>query len=386
LRERDVNSDAGTSGFFTTTLSGDHRFQWRPEVSLSEFGSTFFSRSENSSLSGASTTDVAGWQLSGTAQWRPADIRWGGSASARAGYLQNDASEFNDQSVSVSASFRPVGALRYIGGASVSRSASDESEQLSAAENISVSYSPESIEFREYRYRWRGSATGSFSQDDEGSRESVNTSAGHSLDRNWDLAGRSSVRFNADQQLSYPLVDDGEFSNPISFSQRMSLSWSRRQGDLSDRAQLTLSDGREFVGSQEQTQLFNLEVNRSARVSKYSSWSVDATYQASRQVDADGLVDTSQGFFSTGRASTTYRLENVMGVFNLSFRSSLHADMNYQLDEEVSGEVRRGIEWNNDLTYALGRISALLSVDVNHSDDRNTGSFLFTLARRWDSR
>ncbi|WP_210398063.1 hypothetical protein [Motiliproteus sediminis] len=383
-----LNNESSTSASETLTydLTADHRYDWRDDLSVSEFVSAFDSTTD----SGDSEAWAGGAQTNVIATWSPLGS-WSGNALLSARQNESSFEDTFDRTSfrqteytgSVALEYRPNSDFRTSLSSTyshVDRREDGVSEQSDVV--LSSFYTPALTTLGEFDYRWDASGRYRVAWVNSVRTDDADAGVGHTLSRRWGGRG-SEWLLDINQDLSSSFIQASETSDVVELSQRASLSWRGEAESYRDYALLSFSDRREFFGTRAEAQSIDMSFNRQGDLGRFSRWEVDVNYQIFREVGEDGQSSVDDDASSRGKLTLLYTRANVWGIFNLYFRSELDAQLDYEKEDD---SVMRDSRWENALEYRLGRLSSELSVEVTEADDGATGALFFEVRRRWDSR
>ncbi len=204
-----------------------------------------------------------------------------------------------------------------------------------------------------------------------------NSAVGHGLSRTWWLGERTSatsVRVNINQALR--VADSGAAANTLGATQRLEHSFTtafnQRAWGGNTLAQVSLSDSRNLGNKTDEQQMFYMQLSRDQDLGRRSSIVGDVTLQYVRSDMAGIDVDTT-----TMTASLEFNHSRMFGVPRLGFVSDL---MVSQISTD--GLVDRQ-DWDNRLTYSIGKLEASFSYRLTETDSRNYDLVYFRVMRRF---
>lgn len=214
---------------------------------------------------------------------------------------------------------------------------------------------------------------------------------GHGLARSWWPAERTSMtslRLNLNQALGYDGAAGEELksSSSVRIDHSASLAFNQQAWGGNSLAQLTLSDSRNS-GSEEKAgtttdrdfeqQLINLQLSRDQDLGRRSSITGDITVQYVRvRSEAAAVVDDEHDTTtSTGRIM--FQHYQMLGVPKLHF-SSDYVVSNISTEEAIDRT-----DWENRLSYMIGKLDTSVSYRLTETDSRNYDLLYFRLMRRF---
>lgn len=218
---------------------------------------------------------------------------------------------------------------------------------------------------------------------------------GHGFTRSWWPAERTSttsLRLNLNQALGYSGVAGDVLTSRTSvrLDHSASLAFNQRAWGGSSLAQLTVSDSRNSASEEEasvtterdfEQQLVNLQLSRDQDLGRRSSITGDITVQYVRVREeatigvAPADVEERDTTTSTGRIM--FQHYQMLGVPKLQFLS------NYTVSNtSTEGAIDR-VDWENRLSYMIGKLDTSVSYRLTETDSRNYDLLYFRLMRRF---
>ncbi len=392
-------------------------FRVDSKLSLYSYDRSFLDPSSDDTR--LSTTDIA--QMSSFVYWRPASSPWTVSAGVRlASTTSSPDSVAGADQLQLSANaglfYRYSQHLRFDASLSWSMRNRDDaltSESVSSRyfrERIGMLYSSRWYHFNGYMYQWYGDASAEMNVDPLASTLFVDGAIGHNLSKTWWPVERTtpgSLRFNFNQALlvseaSTSYEGDNALEQEIyekelgSLKLRHSASlaydtpfWN---GDM--MAQLTLSDTREMGDLESNYQLVNLQFSSTQKVGGLSLLTGNVTYQqvlgeydevirysgfdavSGRNVNPGDVV-TRERDTATVTASLRYEHTRLFGVPRLRFSS------NYMISKISTVGALDREDWDNALSYSIGKLESSVSYRLTDTDGRNYDLLYFRVMRRF---
>lgn len=310
---------------------------------------------------GNSDTDLA--QVSSFFFWRPVGRPLTVSGGARVFDFNSTASTgatLNNKSYSLSAgaiyqmtkNFRVDGDAAYTALEGNSGGQTDNSRQ-----RLGALFQSDVAPVLGAAYQWFVSASLLNETDDVNTRQSVNGTLSHELQRMWSTGKSSNLRSSISQSLSPNWQSDGGDQQ-----YRLEHSWNSawlQSGALgSTQVQLILSDLRDLGDRNDNQQLANFQFLRTQNLTRRSTLSGNLTIQVVNQ-HYELLPDSS---VTTGTARIDYRHMALFGVPRLRFLSDF-----YWSRAGTSDSLDRG-EWENRLDYSLGLLEMMASMRFIDND------------------
>ena len=382
----DSGSDSSSSQTDSYDVTADHRSNWTRDLAVSEFVSAF----DSTTTTEGHQVWSGGTQANVVANWNPVgDWSANFSMNARRGdnevIDEGEAVETWDEQYAASSAvtYRPLTTLyvNFSVAAALTRLGEGE-EHEEYTRTLSATYAPDRVRLGEFDYGWGSSISYAATWSDSETSETGTFDADHGVSRSWG-GGRSYWVFDARQDISNTFLGDADADSDVSLGQSVALTWRGDWGSYRDYARVSVSDSRTLFGGGAESQLLDLAFNRQGDLGVFSRWNVDFSYQIFREVEAEGEVSVEHNASSRGVVTLTYDRANIWNIYNLSYRTSLNAQLDYEKSDD---KVVRDSRWENSLIYQLGRLSAELSVDIAESDDGAVGTLMFQVRRRWDSR
>ncbi len=285
-------------------------------------------------------------------------------------------------STNLSLGYQLSRSLSMSAGVSLGTSDSGDSQTLSTAQTVSLSYSGGYKRWAGYSYSWQWSMSASNTTietetetetetpDVSSSTDSQNISSGigHNLGKSWALGSTSSLAATFSQSASGSKNSEADRVSQ-GLNHGASLSWSSRGGRGSTYVSGRLNDSRSFGDTDTVFNSFGLNYNTSITINRLSSMSGNANYQVteSELTDVEGVETTS----------ASRRNNRPFGVYNLRFTSSLQGGK-----QIGSATPTSTLRWEGAFRYSLGLLSTSLSFRVSEGASGNvTKSMNFQATR-----
>jgi len=226
-------------------------------------------------------------------------------------------------------------------------------------QSVLLSYRSDRIRHRNYAYHWFSSAGISNRynteyQDTLDEAQSVNADIGHSIQRSWITGNRSTMRINITQSIREFVDSEADFETNLSHS--ASVNWNKEMKRGRFYSQITALDTRSLDETNE-TQIVNLQVSRTAPITRISQWGVHLSAQSSRQdtgnLEEDNFLD---GFLTTINGRLNYQHARMFGIYKLKFRTDLDLSSTANRD----GGDRKQADWSGRIGYNIGKLSTAL--------------------------
>lgn len=218
---------------------------------------------------------------------------------------------------------------------------------------------------------------------------------GHGLNRSWwpgERTSATSLRLNLNQALSYYGFAGKVLASSASVrvDNSVSLAFNQQAWGGNSLAQLTLSDSRDSASEEKaavttrrdfEQQLVNLQLSRNQDLGRRSSITGDITVQYVRvrgEVSVGtgaAVVDETDTTTSTGRIM--FQHYQMFGVRRLQYSSDYIVS-----NTTTVGAIDR-LDWENRLSYAIGKLDASVSYRLTETDSRNYDLLYFRLMRRF---
>ncbi len=217
---------------------------------------------------------------------------------------------------------------------------------------------------------------------------------GHGLSRTWWPGERTSTmsfRLHLSQALAwYGAAGDVLSSRSgLRFDNSFTLSFNQRDKGGDTLAQITMSDSRD-VASEDisnvatdrdtEQQLINLQLNRNQELGRRSSITGNITVQYVRLQEENtstGLVNVDESDTTTATGRILFQHFQMLGIPRLHFSSDFIVS-----NISTPGAIDR-TDWENRLTYLIGKLETTLSYRLTETDSRNYDLLYFRLMRRF---
>ncbi|GBE07316.1 hypothetical protein BMS3Bbin11_00045 [bacterium BMS3Bbin11] len=315
--------------------------------------------------------------------------------------LVNSGNEEKVTSDSVSANFGAVHNLTPVlqitgglGGNASNRTGiqSDDDTRKRLYESVGIRYFPYAIPLGKYRYNWSGSASARSEQATFGNSITLSAGLGHNINRQYRFGRQSMLTLSGSQALN-PLHRKGadalDDRVEILLNQQLALRLNRSQGGSNFYTSLTLSDSRDLGDDDNNYQSLNLQFSGSLRISRFSSLSGSATWQATRFESnlKNELVNKQRTDNTNLSANIEYKHRRAFKVNGLRFRSKLvlmNRKADYKddnLDRLISDQRFVKNTWENRLEYRIGLLDLKLIGRLSGFDQDTQTSVLFQISR-----
>lgn len=207
---------------------------------------------------------------------------------------------------------------------------------------------------------------------------------GHNMSTTWWLGERTSatsLRLSFNEAIRYVnsgAVTVGSGATAQYFDNSTTLSFNQRVWAGDTLALLTLSDARELAGNNNQ-QMVHMQLSRGQDIGRRSSITGDVTMQYVRSESENtqaGAGSTSIDT-TTSTARVTFSHSRLLGVPRLGFTS------NYMISRISTGGAINRRDWNNGVTYTIGKLDTNLSYRLTDTDARSYDLVYFKVMRRF---
>ena len=274
--------------------------------------------------------------------------------------------------------------------ANINDSGSERRQTLTTSQSANANYPLATFNLDAYKYNSRISAiirnvtrssrfTGTSTQVDKGSNQSISLTPSHSLGRDF-LLGNGSLNLGISQSLS--LNQSTRSSQATSFFTNSATAyWQHRQGSSNTSLRTSFRDSRPLNNAQNSFQYFNLGASISEGLSRDSTFTGAVEMQSTRQVS--NMSSTSLVFTSSNLV-LNYSHLRAFGVRRLTFNSNLNAYSRAPIPVMQASPVDQGpITWENTLSYAIGRLVTDFKVYMSKQGDGSTTSFIWFSVKRY---
>ena len=311
--------------------------------------------------------------------WRPEYRAISISGGVRLSENKRSAAVSRSLSTNLGLGYRISRSLNMSAGVSLSTTDAESTQTLSTTQTVSLSYTGGQKQWEgfSYAWQWSGSAaniTTEIETETEeagvpsslpGTRQNVASGIGHNLSKSWSVGPASSLAASFSQSAS--ASKNSEISTIAkSLNHGAGLSWSSRGGRGSTHIGGRLNDSRSFGDSDTVFNGFSLTYNTDLTLSRLSSLSGNAYYQATQsevEVEEEGKTESSSRNLAGG---VSYRNTRPFGIYNLRFTTSLHGSK--QIDSVTPTSTLR---WEGAFSYSLGLLSTSLSMRASESAGGN---------------
>jgi hypothetical protein len=217
--------------------------------------------------------------------------------------------------------------------------------------------------------------------------------AGHGFSKTWWLGERTSLtalRMHLSQSLGLHESSGDVVTSGARLDHSLTLAFNQQVWGGNTLAQITLSDSRDYASSKvngqttdtdTDQQLVNLQLSRDQDLGRRSSITGDITVQ---YVRVNGGVNLPAGVISVYDSETTTTTGRLMfehfqmlGIPRLQFTSD------YMVSRiSTEGAIDRN-DWDNRLSYMIGKLETSLSYRLTETDSRNYDLLYFRVMRRF---
>ncbi len=221
--------------------------------------------------------------------------------------------------------------------------------------------------------------------------------AGHGLGRTWwasERVSNTSLRLNLSQALNYhgSIGSEVKSANGFRLDHAATLAFNQRVWGGNTLAQIIVSDTRNYTDTNyagyyedtiDEQQLINFQLSRDQDLGRRSSITGDITVQYIRQRGetdtgaAEAVVEVAETTTTTSTGRIMYAHNQLFGVPRLQFASD------YMISNiSTEGAIDRQ-DWDNRLSYMIGKLNTSLSYRLTETDSRNYDLLYFRVMRRF---
>jgi len=271
-------------------------------------------------------------------------------------------------------------------GVSLGTADSGDTQTLSTAQTMSLSYAGGRKQWSGYSYSWQWNAsaanittqieTAGVISPDSGDRQNISSGIGHNLGKSWAMSRASSLSATFSQSVSGSKSSEVD-SVARSLNQGASLSWSSRGGRGSTYVSGRVNDSRSFGDAESVFDSFSLNYNTDITLSRLSNMSGNANYQVSQSESKSAMGEEVESLSRSLSGGVSYRNNRPFGVYNLLFTSSLQGGKQVGSVTPTST-----LRWEGTFRYSLGLLSTSLGFRASESAGGNiTKSMNFQATR-----
>ena len=319
--------------------------------------------------------------------FQPSRQKYSVIAGARASSSNQNTSFTSTRSRSANAnlgvSYRPN---QYInlsasGNANVSEKDSVWSRSFSTTQNAGLNYPLATLDLGTFHYssRFTGSLTNvtRYKDANQTSTQTISLSPNHGLNSNMNLNG-GKLALSINQSVG---VSQSSRSKPAaSLGHSAAVVWSRTQDKNNTSIRLGGRDSRSLTRTQDTFQNIFLTGSISEEFNRDSSLGGSMDIQATRQINPSLPNAVSS---TNSSASLFYSHQRAFGIPRLIFRSSARTHSRAPLPVMTADPKDQGpITWENSLTYIVGRLTSLFTVNLSKESDGTTQSLIALSLRR----
>lgn len=357
-----------------------HRYEPGEQLSLESFISLsgVMAKDDLESASGEHLTaqSIGYWRHS----TRPLQVS--GRFNLNAGWNDGsteDGEGFEDGALTLSSRYEMIDHLHVTGDLGLRLRSLGDEIGVSFLQGLGASYTPDSIDIREFAYNYSLSLSGTNDYlGSAGSIQSLNGAAGHGLSRFFRFSSASPWAFGFDIGQQFSIQSASDRLGQSNLIHRISLSASRRRGGKSTQIRTWALDTRRFGGIESDSQIVNFTVAHSHAINDVSEWSTSGTISYVR-TDA-AAVDQEDTGTSPISLDVEYRNRRLFKVKLLRYRATLRFEAN-EITSLVPGESGARLGVQNRFDYMLGMIEMQLRLLTTNPGPQAVHSFFFMISR-----
>jgi hypothetical protein len=319
-------------------------------------------------------------QANSNFSWRPIDRPYTLNGGARISASESGAgNESNNLATNIGASYRASRALRFLAQASFSATDTNSDQSIFSTANVNANYSSQQYFVGRFNWNWNGGAgignSTSSVNDTTNTVQNYSVNLGQNFSRSAPIGRTSTMNFGFNQSgnVSYNSeVEDTLFGlgNGISFG------WSRRGLSSGTFSSLSFNDTRAYGPIDTVFQQLLWQFTQRNALSRVSSLSASATFQATRQELTD-TENPSQPM--TLAANITYTNARTFGIYPLRFSSRWTYNKRFE-DEQISS--LETLESDNRFDYRIGLLTTSVTFRIMTTQGGSTTeSLTFTIVR-----
>ena len=260
--------------------------------------------------------------------------------------------------------YRITRSLNLSANASVGTTDSNNTQILATTQTASLVYSGASQQLAGFSYGWQWGGGMSNSNirteiagnTDSSDQQSLSSSIGHNLNKQWALSQRASVNAGFSQSVSGSKSSELDVVTKT-VNHGFNLSWNRRGQRGSTYVSTRLSDSRGYGIKDSVYDHFGVTLNSDYTINRLSSLSGDMDFSASHNESENEVGENVVTGSRLLNGGMSYRNSRPFGVYNLKFSSSLTGSK--QIDSADPATVLR---WEGTFRYSLGLLSTSLGL------------------------
>jgi hypothetical protein len=339
--------------------------------------------------------DTRSAQLYSLATWTPIDSAWRATGNLR--YLKTESNiaetSFDSSNLGggASLSYQANRNLSLFGTINANVNKASDRSTTSLSEAVGLNYSGDPRLFGAYSYNWYGAGSFSNSSGGEGeSQRSTNASAGHGLQRLWQLNALTQLSGGLTQSVSATQSSGAGSAASKSLSHGASLTLQANPSDrLSGFLSASVSDNRVSGDDTSSFQLLNVQLSGRWRINAYSELNSNLTWQLSRQTsstrEAEGFSSNSESQDSGMSGNLGYSHVRVFGVrglrYTLDFRANTNESNSRLAGNPDATRERTTLDLDQRLMYRIGRLETELQVRMAEVEGRRQSLIFFKVSR-----
>ena len=354
---------------------------YRPYERLSVDTGGFLTLTETDSL--LDTTESESFSLTSNVSWQSANLplRLRGEAGFSQDETQSDLSGTTTRDrirLRAGGRYEFSPQFSFIADAGLDRNETQVTRSTRTFQTASLIYNSLPIPWRSYSYAWnaRGVISNSTETDAPG-EQTYSAGAGHNLSRGWTADYGVPINLVVDAGQDISVSSSTRESELTQINHRASLSANYTGERSSTYGQVSAFSLISYGRDDTSLFTFNLLGSHSRTLSRYRNFALSFTYNFSG-VSNEGISNNND-FFSIEARFRDARLFNVR---QLAFESRLTGDANglFASDDEIES---RELEWDNRISYRIGRLEVEGRIAYTLRDDNNNTLYLLTISRRY---
>lgn len=371
-------SERSNSPLKPTNTRVELQHNYIPSTDLSVVSNSSYTRNDTGAVGTSAIFENV--QASSIFGWRPVDRPYTISGGARVAAADSGTGvESKSMSTNIGTSYQFTRSLRLIANALASVAETAGTKSVFTSEAANVNYFSQQFFVGGFSWNWNsGLGISNANNDIDGRKESqqnASWSLGHSFTKGWAVGRVSTANFGFTQNGS--ISKNSELDEAIyGVGHGLSLAWSRRTASSGTFANLSISDSRTSGENSTTFQQLNAQLVQRNSLSRVSSLSANAVYQASKQdVPGDDDEDSTPQNFSAG---ATYTNSRMFGIYPLRFSTTL------SYNRRLSGQINNSAQTQSEtrLDYRVGLLTTSLSFRIMQVEGGATSeSLIFTLTR-----
>jgi hypothetical protein len=376
-----------------------HRFNPMNALSIENFTNVFTDMQKHP----LSKSNSLNWQINNHTIWHPESeprltVNGGARLSGTDARSSND-NGTNSQTSTLhlnlfsGSSFHYTPFLSFNAGVTINMSKTEGSQDINSSQNLSARYSPEKMEWNQFKYRYHVTARANNNISEQDTTQNASVGVGQSISSKFFQQLDSPIVFRKSNNIS-AIADSvtGSFkttlTNRISFSHSFNNQGFYASSQLAYNDQFNLTSAKDVKDDEiKNKHSITAFVSGNYRLNRHTSISSNLNVEMNKEKKIDGTKETKY----TGSGFISFRDNQLFNVFNLKFSSNISLSLNDFISREEITEDdlldnkknKPTNTWENRLTYKLGRFNFISRVTLEQSEEGIDQRIMIEAKRRF---